>query len=171
MHTHPPTASRDGQRRYVSVIGQSVADTALRETAEELGERLARAGLCVVCGGMGGIMSAVAQGVRRGGGVSIGILPELYRQHADDALTYSVCTGVGHARNLAVAASGDVVVAVGGSWGTLSEIALARCAGRTVILLKSWRLSPPDGLPAGLLKATSPTHAVHLVLKVLDGER
>jgi uncharacterized protein (TIGR00725 family) len=134
---------------------------------EELGERLAAAGCVVVCGGMGGVMSAVAHGVAHGGGVCIGVLPELDRRAADPHLTYSVCTGIGHARNLTVAASGDVVIALGGSWGTLSEIALARCAGRTVVLLDSWEVRPREGEPEGILRAASPTEAVELALRVL----
>jgi uncharacterized protein (TIGR00725 family) len=158
--------------RYVSVIGQSVADDRIRGLGEELGERLAAAGCVVLCGGMGGVMSAVARGVARGEGVCIGILPELDRRAADPHLTYSVCTGIGHARNLTVAASGDVVIALGGSWGTLSEIALARCAGRTVVLLDSWDVRPQKGEPDGVLRASSPAEAVTLALRALaTGDR
>ncbi len=154
------------QRRqiYVSVIGQSAEDARITALGEELGELLATAGCVVVCGGMGGVMSAVARGVARRGGVCLGILPELDRDDADPHLTYSICTGVGHARNLAVAASGDAVIALGGSWGTLSEIALARCAGRPVVLLDSWQVMPREGTPAGVLHASTPAEAVSLAL-------
>lgn len=158
-----------GDRRqiYVSVIGQSAEDERLEATAEELGERLAAAGCTVVCGGLGGVMSAVARGVSRGAGVCIGILPELDRDHADPDLSHSICTGIGHGRNLAVAASGDVVIALGGSWGTLSEIALARCAGRTVVLLDSWRIVPRRGALEGVRPASTAEEAVALALGAL----
>ena len=151
--------------RYVSVIGQSVCDAAMTAMGEELGELLAERGFVVVCGGMGGVMSAVASGVKRRGGVCIGILPGLDRGRADAALTYSICTGVGHGRNLAVASSGDVVIALGGAWGTLSEIALARCAGRTVILLDSWRIEPWEGKLEGVLQAGTPAEAADLAVE------
>jgi uncharacterized protein (TIGR00725 family) len=135
---------------------------------EELGELLAERGFVVVCGGMGGVMSAVAAGVQRRGGTCIGILPGLNRGRADAALTYSICTGVGHGRNLAVAASGDVVIALGGAWGTLSEIALARCAGRTVILLDSWHIEPREGGLEGVLQAKTAAEAVSLAAGYAD---
>ncbi len=131
--------------RYVSVIGASSASPELAAKAEELGVLLAERGFVVVCGGRDGVMAAVARGVKKGGGVSIGILPEADRRRAAQELTYTVCTAMGHARNLSVVASGDVVIAVGGAWGTLSEIALARNVGKPVILLDTWELTPPPG--------------------------
>jgi uncharacterized protein (TIGR00725 family) len=152
------------RQRYVSVIGQSVCDAEMAALGEELGELLAQRGCVVVCGGMGGIMSAVARGVRRGDGVCIGILPTLDRAGADLELAYSICTGVGHARNLAVVASGDVVIALGGHWGTLSEIGLARSIGKGVILLRSWGLTPNEGELGGVVVAETPAQAVDLAL-------
>ena len=163
---------------YVSVIGASVASPELAAQAEELGELLAEAGCVVVCGGRDGVMAAVARGVKAKGGVCIGIMPEADRSRANDDLTYSVCSAMGYARNLSVVASGDVVIAVGGAWGTLSEIALARNLGRTVVLLDSWTVRPPgaepdegepatSGEPDGLLRATTPAEAVALALAAL----
>jgi uncharacterized protein (TIGR00725 family) len=154
---------------YVSVIGASRAEAGLMAKAEELGERLAAASLTVVCGGREGVMEAVARGVKRKGGVSIGILPEEGRRRAAPDLTYTVCTGIGHARNLSVVASGDVVIALGGAWGTLSEIGLARSLGRPVILLDTWRIEQPEGGElAGVAEASSPAEAVALALEHLD---
>ena len=155
---------------YVSVIGASVASPELAAKAEALGELLAEAGCVVVCGGRDGVMAAVARGVKRKSGVCVGILPEADRSRASAELTYSVCSGMGYARNLSVVASGDVVIAVGGAWGTLSEIALARNIGRTVILLETWTVRPPgsapdDGEPDGLLRAHTPAEAVALALR------
>jgi uncharacterized protein (TIGR00725 family) len=159
--------------RYVSVIGASRATPELAAKAEELGELLAQRGLIVVCGGREGVMEAVSRGVKRGGGVSIGILPEDDRRRAAPDLTYTVCSAMGYARNLSVVASGDVVIAVGGAWGTLSEIALARNLGRTVVLLESWTVRPPgadphQGEPDGLLRAGTPAEAVQLALSAAD---
>ena len=150
--------------RYVSVIGQSECDAEMAALGEELGELLAQRGCVVICGGMGGVMAAVTRGVRRGDGVCIGVLPTLDRSGADHELSYSVCTGVGHARNLAVVASGDVVIALGGQWGTLSEIGLARSIGRRVVLLHSWGLVPNEGELSGVVAAQTPAEAVGLAL-------
>jgi len=107
----------------------------------------------------------VARGVNKRGGVSIGILPEADRLCAAPDLTYTVCSAVGHARNLSVVASGDVVIAVGGAWGTLSEIGLARSLGRPVILLDTWEVQPPEGgLLDGVRRAKTPAEAVELAL-------
>ena len=152
------------QPRYVSVIGQSVCDAEMAALGEELGELLAQRGCVVVCGGMGGVMAAVARGVKRAGGVCIGVLSTLDRAAADPELTYSICTGIGHARNLAVVASGDAVIALGGQWGTLSEIGLARSIGKRVILLHSWGLTPNEGELDGLVRAETPADAVELAL-------
>ncbi len=156
-----------GGPRYVSVIGASSASPRLAALAEELGELLAARGFVVVCGGRGGVMEAVAQGVKRAGGVCLGILPEEDRRRASPHLTFSVCTGVGHARNLAVVASGEVVIAVGGAWGTLSEIGLARSIGRQVVLLDSWRLGPSGGELEGVMRATTAAEALALVTPLL----
>ncbi len=149
--------------KYVSVIGASQAAAELQAVAEELGELLAARGYVVVCGGRDGVMGAVARGVKRAGGVCIGILPDADRTSAAPDLTYSICSAIGHARNLGVVASGDVVLAVGGAWGTLSEIGLARSIGKPVILLNSWGLTPPeDGRLDGTLRASTPAEAVEL---------
>ena len=135
---------------YVSVIGGSSCS--------------AERGGVVVNGGMAGGMEAVARGVRRGGGTCVGVLPGLDRRGAAPDLTLSLLTGLGHARNLAVVASGDVVIALGGSWGTLSEIGLARSIGREVVLLESWSVAPHEGAPDGLHRAASVPEAVERAL-------
>ncbi len=151
--------------RYVSVIGASRASAELAAKAEELGELLAARGCVVFCGGREGVMEAVARGVKRAGGVSIGILPEDDRRRAAPDLTYTVCSAIGHARNLSVVASGDAVIAVGGAWGTLSEIGLARSLGRPVVLLDTWQIAPPEGGELdGVRRATTPAEAVELAL-------
>ncbi len=158
-------------KTYVSVIGASRCGPELAAEAEELGRLLARREWVVVCGGRSGVMEAVARGVAAEGGVSIGILPEADRERAAPDLTFSLPTAIGWARNLAVVAGGDVVIALGGAWGTLSEIALARNLGRTVVLLDSWELRAPDasgqGELEGVRRASSPAEAVELALAAL----
>src|SRR6266540_3504559 len=102
----------------IAVIGKGTPDEELR--------RLAEAGAVVVCGGHGGVMEAAARGTGGAGGQVIGILPEADPARANPHVTHVVATGIGHARNLAVVASADAVIAIGGEWGTLAEIGFAR---------------------------------------------
>jgi uncharacterized protein (TIGR00725 family) len=125
---------------YVSVVGSGEASGELYEKAREVGRLVAEMGGTVVCGGRTGVMEAAARGAAEAGGVAIGILPDEDRESANEYLTYSVATGTGHARNLAVVCSGDVVIAVGGEYGTLSEIGFALKVGRPVVSLESWDL-------------------------------
>jgi uncharacterized protein (TIGR00725 family) len=126
----------------VAVIGSGECDPGSEAwtLAEEVGRRLAEAGATVVCGGLGGVMEAVALGAAEAGGRAIGILPGTDAADANPHCTQVVATGIGQARNLAVVASGGSTIAVGGGWGTLSEIGLARAHGRAVVALRSWGL-------------------------------
>ena len=125
---------------YVSVVGLGEASSELYEKALEVGRLVAERGGTVVCGGRSGVMEAAARGATEAGGTSLGILPDEDRRQANEYLSYSIATGVGHARNLAVVCSGDVVISVGGEYGTLSEIGLALKVGRPVVALESWNL-------------------------------
>lgn len=115
----------------------------------------------MVCGGLSGVMEAAARGATEAGGVAIGILPDEDRGPANPYLSYSVATGVGQARNLAVVCSADVVVAVGGEYGTLSEIGLALKVGRPVVALESWKL------PGHVVVASSPEETVERTFEAL----
>jgi uncharacterized protein (TIGR00725 family) len=125
---------------YVAVVGSGTASGELYERAREVGALVARRGGILVCGGLSGVMEAAARGATEAGGTAIGILPDEDRGRANPYLSYSVATGAGQARNLAVVCSGDVVVAVGGEYGTLSEMGLALKVGRPVVALRSWDL-------------------------------
>jgi uncharacterized protein (TIGR00725 family) len=139
---------------YVAVVGSGVATDELYEKAREVGKLVAERGATVVCGGLSGVMEAAARGAKEAGGVTIGILPDEDRRRQNEYLTYSVATGAGQARNLAVVCSGDVVIAVGGEYGTLSEIGLARKAGRPVVVLEGWDLGGHvTGAPSPLAAA------------------
>ena len=149
------------RRPYVSVVGSGTARGELYEKARRVGRLVAESGGTVVCGGLSGVMEAAARGAAEAGGTAIGILPEEDRRRANEYLTYSVATGAGHARNLAVVCSGDVVVAVGGEYGTLSEIGLARKVGRPVVALSSWDLGEH------VVAVASPEEAVESALGAL----
>jgi uncharacterized protein (TIGR00725 family) len=134
-----------------------------------VGRRLAEAGVIVVCGGGGGVMAAVSRGAASAGGEVIGVLPGLDGAEANADCTHVVATGIGHARNLAVVGSGEVVIAIGGEWGTLSEIGHARAIGRTVVALHSWDLVGRDrmeGAP-GVVSAETAEEAVAAALAAL----
>ena len=129
--------------------------------AEEVGRLLAERGCTVVTGGRGEVMAAAARGAKSAGGTTIGILPGETRAGANEWTDHVVVTGIGHARNLAVVATGDVVVAVGGRWGTLAEIGFARVLGRRVVVLEpGWEVEGD-----GLERARSPLEAVELALQ------
>jgi uncharacterized protein (TIGR00725 family) len=142
----------------VSVIGSGREH---EPAAEDVGRLLAERGCVVVTGGLGEVMAAAHRGARSAGGTTIAILPGERRAEANPWADHVIATGVGHARNLAVAASGDAVIAVGGSWGTVAEIAFAMRLGRPVVVL--------DG-PAvdGVQRAASPLEAVDVVLARLS---
>jgi uncharacterized protein (TIGR00725 family) len=159
------------RRRQVAVIGAGAAAEGSESwrLAEEVGRRLAEAGVTVVCGGRGGVMAAVARGAASAGGEVIGVLPGSDPGEADPDCTHVVATGVGHARNLAVVGSGEVVIAIGGEWGTLSEIGHARALGRTIVALRSWDLVGRDrmeGAP-GVVPAETVEEAVAAALAEL----
>ena len=149
--------------RYVAIVGSGTASGDLYEQAREVGKLVAERGATVVCGGLSGVMEAAARGATEAGGTAIGILPDEDRRRQNEYLAYSVATGVGQARNLAVACSGDVVIAVGGEYGTLSEIGLARKVGRPVVVLDGW------GLGEHVTAAGSPEDAVGAAFGLLGG--
>jgi uncharacterized protein (TIGR00725 family) len=144
----------------VSVIGSGAEH---ERRAEEVGRLLAERGCTVVTGGGGEVMAGASRGAKAAGGTTIGILPG-ERHDANEWVDHVVVTGIGHGRNLAVAASGQAVIAVGGSWGTLAEIAFARRLGRRVVVLApGWELEGE-----GIERAETPEEAVDLALGGLD---
>jgi uncharacterized protein (TIGR00725 family) len=142
--------------RQVSVIGSG---SEWEGAAEEIGRLLAQRGCTVVTGGLGEVMAAAHRGAKSAGGTTIAILPDESRERANEWADHVVVSGMGHARNLAVAASGDAVIAVGGKWGTLAEIAFAKVLGRRVVSLAG----APE--PEGVERAETPAQAVELALR------
>jgi len=132
----------DRPTMMISVVGGNTAPPEVLAEAEALGRELARRGCTLVCGGRGGVMEAACRGARAEGGHTIGILPGTDLQDSNPYVEFPILTGMGYARNVVVALSGEAVIAVDGSYGTLSEIAHALNHGRPVIGLHTWLLSP-----------------------------
>ena len=146
----------------VGVCGAAaVADRELYDKAYRVGRFIAERGWAVVCGGLGGVMEAASKGAAEAGGAVIGIIPAYEKNSANAYVTYTIATGMGHARNVIIAASADAVIAVGGGYGTLSEMALATKLGRPVVAL-----DPPADV-AGVVVAASPEDAVAYVAEAL----
>jgi uncharacterized protein (TIGR00725 family) len=169
VETPSPSSER---ARQIAVIGSNRLEPSseLGRLTEEVGRRLARAGAALVCGGLGGVMEAAARGAAEAGGTVVGIVPSSSVEDANPHCTHVVATGIGHARNLAVVSSGEVVIAIGGEWGTLSEIGYARAIGRTVVALRSWTLKgegPMESAP-GIVHAATPEEAVAAALEAIE---
>ena len=156
------------RKRQIAVIGSGTCEEGSGPwtAAQAVGKGLAEAGAVVVCGGLGGVMEAAAKGAAEAGGTVIGISPGDSTEHANPWCTHVIATGIGHARNLAVVASGEAVIAIGGEWGTLAEIGFARRLGRTVAALDSWRAQGqgPMGDAPGVVEVTTPAEAVTTAL-------
>jgi uncharacterized protein (TIGR00725 family) len=151
---------RENDAPYVAVIGPGEATEDEVRDAESVGALLARSGAVVVCGGLGGVMEAACKGAALNGGRSVGILPGRERSAGNGYASIVLATGLGELRNGLVVGSADAVIAIGGSWGTLSEIALAMRTGKPTFLLGGWQLVPPDGptrTPAGTPTDTADT--------------
>lgn len=145
----------------VGVIGGGVCDNKIEMIAEEIGREVAIRGMVLVCGGLGGVMEACARGAKRQGGNTIGILPGNSREDANRYIDYQIVTNMGHARNAIVVASSDVLIAVGGEYGTLSEIALALKMGKPVVTIEcKWVVD-------GIIRSSDPVEAVDLALNAI----
>jgi len=151
-------------RPYVAVCGPASGTRQELAWAEEVGRLLARSGAVVVCGGLGGVMHAAAQGAEAEDGTSIGIVPGDDRTPASPHLSAVVATGMGEARNAIIVRTADVVIAVSGEFGTLSEIALALKMGKPVIGLGTWELAKGGREIAAIVPARAPAEAVELAL-------
>lgn len=153
----------------IGVIGEGDPPPEVAAQAEEVGAEIGAAGAILICGGMGGVMEAACRGAQRRGGITIGILPTLRHTDANPYVTYPIPTGLGHARNIIVARCSHAIVAVGGKFGTLSEIAFAKIEGTPVVGLRSWRIDR-EGLEADpIIRATDAKEAIRLALEAAAG--
>ena len=158
----------------IGVIGSGRAHPRWDEWAEEVGRRIADAGAVLVCGGLSGVMAAASRGARKAGGATIGILPGTHADEANPFITIPIPTGLGEGRNLMVVQSSDLLIAVGGGAGTLSEIGFALKLHKPLILLGSWEIKPPSGndsLSTRPHVVDNPEEAVQLALRLIRVSR
>ncbi len=150
------------QRKFqVGVIGAGSCKPEEADAAYQIGREIARRGAVLVCGALGGVMEAACQGARDGGGTTVGLLPTDQKEDANPYVDVAIVTGMGHARNAIVAGSSDVIIAVGGEYGTLSEIALGLTMGKKVISLQGgWEIP-------GVIIAQDSETAVDMAFKLL----
>lgn len=152
---------KESYRIKVAVVGASSCDSETALMAEEVGELIARRGAILINGGLGGVMEASARGAKAAGGLTVGILPGFDPLEANDHIDVTVATGMSIARNAIIVRSADVVLAVAGGYGTLSEIAMALNIGKPVVGLRTW-----EGVP-GIIRADTPKEAVDKVFELL----
>ena len=151
---------------YVAVIGPGDADPATEAAAEAVGRALAARGAVVVTGGLGGVMAGACRGARAAGGVTVGILPGGDRSAANPYVDVAIATGLGELRNGLVVRAADAVVAVGGGFGTLSEIGLALKLGRPVVGLSTWEFGLAGRDAGAIAPAATPEEAADLALRL-----
>lgn len=163
-------------KNLIAVCGPGDSATLdLENLAEEVGREIARRGFGVVCGGRRGVMEGACRGAKAEGGLTVGILPGYNRKDANPYVDVIICSGMGEARNTLIAATGSALIAVGGEWGTLSEMALALKIGRPVVTLAGWgwdvrRVSEHDAVSGQILAASTPQEAVALACEQLKPE-
>jgi hypothetical protein len=162
------------RRPHIAVAGAGTCGADLARLADEVGRGIARAGAVLLTGGRTGVMAAASAGARAAGGLVVGVLPgrDAAESPPDPAVEIALFTGLGQARNQVLVLSAAAVIAIGGAWGTLSEIALALKHGIPVVTLAGWRLERPDGAPEPLLAAAATAEeAVAAALAAARGGR
>ena len=148
------------KRKILGIIGASTAEAATLHVAEEVGRLIAKGGAVLVCGGLGGVMEAAARGAQSAGGTTVGILPQNRKQDANPHIDIAIPTGFGEGRNVVIARTADVLIAVAGEYGTLSEIALGLRMGKPVIGIGTWDIK-------GVIKAETAEEAVRKAFEFL----
>jgi uncharacterized protein (TIGR00725 family) len=150
---------------YIGVIGGGDCSEEVYRLAEEVGERVAKAGAILVCGGLGGVMEAASKGAKKANGVTIGILPGTDKYQANSFIDFPIVTGLGEARNALVVRNSDALIALPGEFGTLSEIAFALKSGKPVVGISSWNVSDK------IIQAKNPKEAVETAVKLIRQTR
>ncbi len=149
----------------ISVIGASEPSPRVEALAEMVGAELAKRGMTVVCGGLGGVMAAACRGAKSAGGATVGILPGDSPSDANPWVDIPICTGLSYARNVIVVKSGRAVIAVGGAYGTLSEIGHALGEGIPVVALETWELARNGTTDGSMIPADGPADAVEKAIR------
>ncbi len=150
------------KRTTVAVCGAGSCDEALSKKAEAVGRAIAESGAALICGGLGGVMEAAAKGAKEAGGLTIGVLPGPDHNAANPWIVAAVATDMSQARNAVIVKTADAVIAVGGAYGTLSEVALALKIGKPVVSLGSWQISDD------VISAANPAEAVRTALSLIS---
>ncbi len=150
---------------YVAVIGGQQASEEEERMAYEVGRGLAEAGAYLICGGLGGVMEAACRGAREAGGLTIGILPGPFRGDANPYVDVTIATDMGQARNAIIVRTADSVIAVGGEYGTLTEMAMALKMGKRVVALNSWRIQREGRFDDRIIYAEDAGEALRLTLE------
>jgi len=153
---------------YIGVIGDGVSDDKTYQVAYEVGQLIAERGATLVCGGLGGVMEGACKGAKSKGGLTVGILPSEDREWANPFVDVAIPTGLGEARNTLVARCADAVIAVGGQFGTLSEIALALKMKKPVVGIDTWELVRQNRKDESIKSVTNPQAALAAVYQVLE---
>jgi uncharacterized protein (TIGR00725 family) len=156
---------------YIGVIGDAECSEEIAQIAYEVGRRIGEAGAALVCGGRGGVMEAAARGAKSAGGLTVGILPGVSREEANPHVDIPIVTGLRDARNVIIARSCHVLIAVGGMFGTLSEIALACKFGVPVVGLRTWSIDRPGLTHPPIVEAKDPEEAVETAFRMIQKER
>jgi uncharacterized protein (TIGR00725 family) len=155
-------------RPRIGVVGPSECSPEVWNLAREVGFLIAREGGILICGGRSGVMEAAASGAKQAGGVTVGILPGRTASEANSSIDIPIVTDMGHARNVINVLTSQVIIAVHGAYGTLSEIALALACGRPVVGLQTWSLTPPEGsLPPSVMLARTAAEAVASAFRLI----
>jgi uncharacterized protein (TIGR00725 family) len=150
---------------YLAVIGGDPAPDDLLKVAEEVGSAIAERGAYLVCGGLGGVMEAACRGAKEAGGTTIGILPTADRGHANAYVDVAIPTGMGEMRNALIIRCADAVIAIGGEFGTLSEIGFGLKTGKPVVGIAAWELSKQGTFSDAIVRAGDARSAVDVALK------
>lgn len=144
----------------IGVVGSSACSKEISDLAFEVGRELAKSEAILICGGLSGVMEAACKGAKEAGGTTVGILPGTSRKEANPYIDIPIVTGLGEARNIIVVRSTKAIIAISGSYGTLSEIAFALRFNIPVIGLKTWQLKEPSGKISSIIETNTPLEAV-----------
>lgn len=149
------------RKKIIAVIGAGTADDAILKIAEDVGRLIARRGAVLICGGLGGVMDTASKGAKSAGGITVGILPQNHTKDANPNIDIPIATGFGEGRNVIIARTADAIIAVGGEYGTLSEIAFGLKMGKPVIGIGTWDIK-------GTIKAKNAEDAVEKAFELLS---
>lgn len=152
----------------IAVVGSGLCSKQEADVAEKTGELIAQKNFILLCGGLSGIMEATAKGAKKAGGLTIGILPGVKRSSANNYIDIPIITGLGEARNLLIVRNADAIIAIGGGFGTLSEIALAKKIGVPVVGINTWQLYK-DGVKSDeIVETQTPTEAIEKAINIIN---